>query len=100
MSRHNAALSLPLGDRDEAPPSRPPRLAPEAVAERVPNRTVLTLSERCEALRARIARKRRRRESIGGDQSDLIRTRTAQLLAEIKSDKRRKHRSTKGSTAS
>jgi hypothetical protein len=50
------------------------------------------LSERCEVYRARIARKRKRRESIGGDQSDLIRTRTAQLLAEIRSGKRRSHK--------
>lgn len=92
MSRHNAALSLPTGDRNEPLRSMDTPPSPPSVAGRKLNRTVLTLSERCEALRARIARKRKRRESIGGDQSDLIRTRTAQLLAEIRSGKRRSHK--------
>lgn len=95
MSRPNTQFMISPGDGNEPQSSRgsmdaPPY--PPSVAGRKLNRTILMLSERCEVYRARIARKRKRRESIGGDQSDLIRTRTAQLLAEIRSGKRRSHK--------
>lgn len=41
MTRHNAALSLPLGDRDEVPPNHGGSAAPSSVAERKPEGDLL-----------------------------------------------------------
>ena len=92
MSRPNAALSLPPGDRDDAPPTTLEASPAAPIAGREPDRVVVELHEQRAAIIRRMATRQGRKRwpyaGIGEDLAVLRAATTRQLVAEIAADKR------------
>jgi hypothetical protein len=96
MSKHNAALSLPLGDRPALPAAPGQDAAASSVAERSQPTKLEQQWERISGerllLKERIARDRKRHHTVFRDEDKLKRLTLAQMFLERKIEQQRTRR--------